>query len=383
MIETIFIKNFKSLKDTGEIALKPVTLLTGLNGMGKSSLIQTLLLLRQSSEIEHGILRLNNGLAKVGSSSDIRSVQAENDEVCFTIATNKKTFKWVFDCAKESDQIIDSNKEHHYGQAELEELPVFNNNFQYIASDRIAQQELHMASQSNIDQGFLGAKGEYAVHFLEAGQSKPDATHSIPDILRHGTFPKNGNIYTQTEAWLGEVSPGVRINISKITSDMFRLGFSFNGLIANPFKPANVGFGISYSLAVVVALLSSKPGSLIIIENPEAHLHPRGQAKLAELISNAARNGAQIILETHSDHILNGIRVMNRAFYDGTKNGLPEANRKGISNEEVAVYWFERNTEDFSTSVLPVHIEPNAKIKKAPAGFFDQMDFDLKKILGF
>jgi predicted ATPase len=75
------------------------------------------------------------------------------------------------------------------------------------------------------------------------------------------------------------------------------------------YHATNVGFGISCTLRIVVVLLASPPGSLIIIEHPEGHLHPSGQTKIGKLISLAASSGIQVIIETHSGHILNGIRV--------------------------------------------------------------------------
>lgn len=79
---------------------------------------------------------------------------------------------------------------------------------------------------------------------------------------------------------------------------------------ADYFTAQNVGFGISYVLPIVLALVKAKKGELIILENPEAHLHPRGQRKMGELIARAAQGGVQVIVETHSDHILNGIRFV-------------------------------------------------------------------------
>jgi predicted ATPase len=379
MITKLHIKNFKSLKDTGNLDLKAINILTGLNGMGKSSLIQVLLLLRQSDDLSKG-LKLRNGLVSIGNTSDALFHSANEEVIFIQIENNSELFSWQFDASSHS-YFLNLLSKKVYKIDDLQKIAVFNNKFQYVSADRIAQTEMHEMSD-DINKGFLGIRGEYTVHYLEAAQTGKIEV-KIPTALRHQSVPELSDLIKQTDAWLGEISPGVRVNTKLVTSDQVQLGFSFGQLQTNPFKPKNVGFGLSYALSVITALLISKPNALIVIENPEAHLHPKGQAKLGELIAKAARNGAQIILETHSDHILNGIRVMNRLYYNDTKADVKIENRAGISNEDVAVFWFERDNHDFSSNIIPITIEANARIKTAPIGFFDQMDFDLKKILGF
>lgn len=94
--------------------------------------------------------------------------------------------------------------------------------------------------------------------------------------------------------------------------------YTFGG---ESYRAVNVGFGLSYVLPIVLALLVTKPGGLVIIENPEAHLHPRG-SYLGRLIALAAEAGVQVVVETHSDHIINGIRLMPRLGKVQDKNLL-------------------------------------------------------------
>src|SRR5438046_1441121 len=94
----------------------------------------------------------------------------------------------------------------------------------------------------------------------------------------------------------------------------FSVTYSLGHQVASSeYRPTNVGFGITYALPIVVSILSARPGSLVIIENPEAHLHPRGQVRMGELLSLASTAGIQVLIETHSDHVLNGIRLAVRA----------------------------------------------------------------------
>src|SRR5690606_39213190 len=153
----------------------------------------------------------------------------------------------------------------------------------------------------------IGKHGEYTVHYLsEYGLE----TIQYPNLIHPKA--KSNRLLHNVEAWLNEISPGVKVIIEDIKGlDLVRLSFQYeteNGY-TNEYKPINVGFGITYALPVIVALLTANPEKIIIIENPESHIHPKGQAKIGELIALASSNNCQILIETHSDHILNGIRV--------------------------------------------------------------------------
>ena len=111
---------------------------------------------------------------------------------------------------------------------------------------------------------------------------------------------------------MGKISPGVRLNTELLAGDQeARLNISYNEdwMVSSSNSPVNVGFGIPYILPIIVALLTVNKDSLILIENPESHLHPKGQTAMAELMARATSFGAQIICESHSDHIINGVRV--------------------------------------------------------------------------
>ena len=99
-------------------------------------------------------------------------------------------------------------------------------------------------------------------------------------------------------------------------------------LLSDPFLPVNVGFGIPYVLPLITELLVSDEKSLLLIENPESHLHPKGQTMIAKLISLASENGCQFLCESHSDHVINGVRVA--------------AKQEMIHNEKIGIAFFQR-----------------------------------------
>ena len=124
----------------------------------------------------------------------------------------------------------------------------------------------------------------------------------------------------QTIYWEQKISPDVTINVEqRKDSSTYAISYGFNGEDSQTkpvmdLRAENIGYGISYTLPVIVALLSAQPGALVILENPEAHLHPGGQAALAKLIAKVASEGIQVIVETHSDHIINGILLACKAY---------------------------------------------------------------------
>ena len=107
----------------------------------------------------------------------------------------------------------------------------------------------------------------------------------------------------------------------------------------------------------------------MLIENPEAHLHPKGQFMMGELIARAASAGIQVIVETHSDHVLNGIRV---AVHD-----------KVINPDSLKIHFFSRLEEAgrMKSKVESPVIDKNGRLDQWPEGFFDEWDKSLERLL--
>lgn len=167
---------------------------------------------------------------------------------------------------------------------------------------------------------------------------------------------------------MGEVSPGTRLEI-KSNPDMDLVSFQYSYGLSNPYRATNVGFGITYTLPIIVAVLASEPDTLVIVENPEAHLHPRGQAKMGELLAIAASCGVQVVIETHSDHVLNGIRL---AVHGGK-----------LKPDDVQLHYFQRQEKQGQayTKVISPRINRSGRIDKWPDGFFDEWDKSLEVLL--
>ncbi|MCP4137423.1 MAG: DUF3696 domain-containing protein [bacterium] len=368
MIDFIHIENFKTLLEA-DFPLSSLNLFSGLNGMGKSSLIQTLLLLRQSFERntlpDKGLL-LNGDYAKLGTGNDVFSANAESSQVRFLIKhkDEPKGQEFLFNEAPDSDLLPIEN--------DIEVIPLhrslLNRNFQYLAADRISPQSNYEISDYHIrDLNTLGNHGEYTVHYIAENALEKLSIEG----LQHPNVTEQ-NFLINLEAWMAEITPG--INIQANTQKQFNtatLSYSFGqgkDKTAD-FKPQNVGFGLTFALPVVTAIIRAKPGDLLILENPESHLHPAGQAMIGKLCCMAASRGVQFFIESHSDHFLNGIRV-------AVKNKL-------IGNEEVSLFFLERPFEQTTHSSI-IHnpsIDENGRLDYWPEGFFDEWDKQLDELL--
>jgi predicted ATPase len=375
VLESIRLENFKASRDV-DVRLARLTVLAGLNSSGKSSLLQAIGALRQSydSNSTTNGLSLSGQLVQLGQYGDVLSEGAVGDAVTVTIAEDGTSYRWVFRGKPEANQLQFDDAPTH--------PPTFLNSphFQFLQADRIVPRTLFpQAPQHARDAGFLGPHGEYTVDFLSTAakhpvskaRSFPRTGSGINDDLFQKIAPTDG-LLDQVAGWLQQFSPGARLSTTGlIGTDEVLLQFSYIGKHresgSNPYRPTNVGFGLTYSLPIIVSCLAAPKGALLLLENPEAHLHPQGQAALGELIARCANDGVQVIVETHSDHLLNGLRL-------AVKN-------KHLRAGDVVLHFFSRSIETGEVSVQTPAVLENGRLSNWPTGFFDQWDKDVVALL--
>ena len=375
MLREIRLANFKCFEALS-LNCAPLTLLCGLNGMGKSSVIQALLVLRQSfvtGELKEGRLALSGELVDLGAVQDVFFEGADEDTIRFELHRDeistpcRLSFVYSEDL-KDADQLQVKNalpfeETGLDTETKWSHVPPFGENVIYIGADRIGPQKIYGLSTTFARLGKLGLRGEYAMNYLNQRQDDfLDATDP--------RFPqqKRARLLEVVDYWLQEVTPGAHLQFETIPgADALVAGFEFDKLgdiRTNRYRTTNVGFGLSYVLPVLAGLLAP-PGALCLIENPEAHLHPRGQTKLAELAVRASLSGIQVIAETHSDHFMDGVRI-------AVRNGL-------IRPNETAFHYFHRVND--RTVVISPEVNADGRLSSWPPGFFDQHEENLAKLL--
>ncbi len=374
MLRQIKLRNFKCF-DAQELTCAPLTLLCGLNGMGKSSIIQALLVLRQSferEELRRDRLVVSGELADLGTGRDILCADADTDTIGFELQASdtSEPCSLAFDYSRDSDRLkARENPFSATANGEIRDawgkLPPFGGNLVYLNAERLGPRKAYNFSETRAELGSLGTRGEYAWNYLSTHQG------DRWDNEDQRTHPQHSGLHLldAVSCWLREISPGVHLEFETIMrADAVIAGFSFDragDIKTDAYRATNVGFGLSYVLPVLTGLLATPPGSLCLIENPEAHVHPRGQTRLAELAVRASLAGIQVIAETHSDHFLDGVRI---------------AVREGqASPENIAIHYFDRVNGNAATTSPKLNAD--GRIDSWPAGFFDQHEENLARLL--
>ena len=429
MLTEIKLTNFKCFKEETAIPLSKFNLFTGVNGAGKSTVLQALLLMRQS--IEHNPytteLILNGSCVSLGSFDDIRNKQISTSEPIlfqFLYGNNQDNFSIRYHLKPNIDEMsllifkVDMNLEYlspYFRKMHLDNVITVNKvelfdqetglyceagedvykkgrsgilkepscwslanmirttdesaeslhngfnfdkaNIHFVSADRIGPQEVYKKAPLS-DFHHVGTNGEMTVNLLnKLADTSVNETLYLSETL--GFLGENqGTLLVQTQAWLGKILSPLSLKINP-------LKVNYLELLIGDSKPSNVGFGYSSILPIIVTGLIAKPGEKIIIENPEIHLHPKAQSALIEFLVKVANTGVQIFIESHSDHVLNALRIA--------------VLKEQITPEDANILYFQGNSQK---PVQQIPIQKDGRIEEWPTNFFDQIDNDFSVLFG-
>ena len=397
MITGIDLKHFKCF-DLLKLPLRPLTLLSGANASGKSSVLQALVLLHQTIT-EHewsDRLLLNGGAIRLGTVADVvdqrarRSCQIalRTDDARFDGSSpgSPPTCRWRsraygplgewerrkagtsrFRRIRQVGFCAELRPWHEYYAYETGvEMgsPSSLHQVRYLSAERTGPQDTYPLEDTSFGRG-VGSTGEYAVSVLYAGRDEP-----VPGGLAIEKVPPT--LLRQVEARMNRFFPGCELDLQKIPhTNAVTLGLRTSNDV-NFHAPIHTGYGLTQVLPIIVAALSSGPNGLLLIENPEVHLHPAGQAAMGEFLAEVATTSAQVIVETHSDHVLNGIR---RAV-----------KKRLLAADDAALHFFRPRRHSEQERLPQVHspiLDSEGSIDSWPDGFFDQFDKDMNYFAGW
>lgn len=421
-ISKIAVRGFKSIADEQQIELRPLTLLAGANSSGKSSLMQPVLLLKQTLESpsDPGALLLDGPNVCFTSAEQLFSrIITETQELGFAVGvglsdgpsiqvrfTHREAIGFEIDemiCVADGERIrITAN------MAPYDILNTLPSRFAPYKGGVTSFDKGGWRWFVHRDRCFLSLRStRVPSHALDLRLFTPGFSPSdqfVPHLQRmihlpglrgnpQRTYPKRvagplfpglfqdyvASIVSQWQSkgdsrlhelgkaleimgltWTVEAKP---VDDTRVELRVGRVPHSRPGENHDLVSIADVGFGVSQSLPVVVALVVAEPGQVVYLEQPEIHLHPRAQRRLAHVLADAANRGVIVVAETHSALLLREVQT------------LVATNK--LSADKVKLHWFQRQ-EDGRTVVTPAELDENGAYGDWPEDF-DEVELNAEK----
>lgn len=419
-ITGIGVEGFKSLRQPQEIDIAPLTVLAGVNSSGKSSIIQPLLLLKQTLEVPYdpgpllldgpnvSVTRMEQILSRgsrATANSEFFAVKVQTNDypyarlrfgkegskgirlldVTAQLAGRPVTFSEGMSGRLLRDELAGSALEHlaqdlihQWATSGAPEpgLTITRDRWSLDVDVDLAERIGSGTATISINLGLAGIEREVArIIHLPALRGNPKRTYRTAAVEEH--FPGVFNDYTAgiISAWQDRQDQS---KLSQLGSDLERLGLSWTvvsrqlddtsvellvGRLPHG-KPsgtqdlvniADVGFGVSQTLPVLVALLTAAPGQLVYLEQPEIHLHPRAQTEFAYLLAAAVNRGVRVVVETHSSLLLRAVQTL--------------VAQRNIAISDVVLHWFSRDIKTGYTSIASAKLDRQGSFGDWPEDF--------------
>jgi len=382
MLQAIELRNFKCYEAL-DLPCSALTVLAGYNAAGKSTVLEALLLLAQGlrTAANEKELPLNGDMVSLGSEGDVLRHCAADPSFTLGIRTADEWIRWTFGSQKARLdkglvrlRALEYQRQDGGDMARPQEperlwplrggaksaLASALRDTTYVGDVRnVPPNGFPMPTNASRPPSNVVSAGEFAPHwYIECANEDVDPARRHPASV-------SGKVKAQVNAWLSELFPGATAYADRLSPDTVHLSF---GLSRSPStRPANVGSGLSSAFPMLLALLTRPKGSIVVMDCAEAHFHPRAQSRVGRFLGQMAGAGVQILVETHSDHLLNGIRL-------AVRDGLVQPNN-------VALHFIGQG--GVAGKVTTLAIDKNGSVSDWPAGFFDQAENDLATLTGW
>ena len=357
------VEGYKCFKEDTTFEFNNITLLTGANSAGKSSVIQSLLLLKKisqgnvSEQCPWIDLDLNdsNYALELGKYDDIKT-RSDNDyenffnseptDISFRLNEGIATIKLV------DNTDADKNVKVYSDEKSIESFKKnLEKGFVYLNAERMAPRYVY----ENTDfADFCDCHGTNTGNVIQKHENDNCS------IARAFSNSDKNKWSIELDKWVDYIFPGVAVEIILSGGDHYQVKMLGNAA-------TNVGFGITYALPILVSGLTVPEGGVLIVENPEAHLHAKAQSNMGYFLARMAAAGVRVIIETHSEHIVNGIR---RMIVEG---------KTEMSHEDMTIYFFQN--KDGEKNIMEITMDEYGNLSDFPEDFFDQIRQDTLSII--
>ena len=421
MLKHLAIENFKCYEGRYEFNFPGLTYLTGANNSGKSTVIQALYMLAKSNTRNaDASLLLNTDSYHFGNYTNVLNKNCSNkDNIIFDIEYDKFSLQAEYD----RNENVNFNPVLKYLEVDFFPTKNCNYSFNFVKDDSEKKYENYncyikqnkkgrkwdttiagftplVMNKSFIDkfknfkhildwQFFFSKISTSNIKYLRAYREDPKIFYttygvSLDDIGTSGEYTAEV-IYKMNEAQKTVCFQSEELFINELQKWFKKIiGLNYSLEVESPenvlkmnivenlekiqkYDITEVGFGFSQIVPIITMILLSKKGDVLLIENPEVHLHPKLQANLAELFIYATKYGRKLIIETHSEHIINRTRLLIKQ----------EESFKDLNNQ-INIYFFEKIFENNNTFIKneEITIDKSGKLSNWPKDFFDQYYYD-------
>lgn len=238
------------------------------------------------------------------------------------------------------------------------EIRRFLRRIQYIGPLRAKPERAYLSAGTPIE---IGNAGENAVPILWVNQNE-----KVLSKIKIGDLQKGTTLAKAVQEWIQEFGIANAFHITKPKRVIYQAELESNPGSNVMVTIADVGFGVSQLLPVIVAGLWAQSGSTIILEQPEIHLHPRLQGKLADFLVCMVELGKNIIVETHSEHLINMLRL--RIAQDKTNEIKKKIGILFVRPPQKS----KRDTKLHSSMIENLRVDDYGKVVNWPPDFFPE-----------
>ena len=416
MITELSAQNFKSWKDTGELRFAPITGFFGANSSGKTSILQVLLMLKQT--VDHSAKQWDewisfgneSSLVNLGSFDDV--IHQHSQDLSLGVSVS-----WKLSEELKINRHLTDSLSFSTSIGKTYDLPVLES-YSYSANGQKWQVEWNSSDWKFKFPDFLVKTGD-PIYSAGEIETRPFSFYKIhiPDNHHETLLPLIGSLESLFNRifylgplrdnprphfnWTGNPPQGVGRHGQEMVSALFSSRLQSSDLdehvpkwlqslgLIDSYRLApvprterayeflvtkhkggaevrltDVGFGVSQVLPVLILCYYAPEGSILILEQPEAHLHPKVQSELGDVIIDAVKNrDLQIIVESHSEHLLH--RLMLRTA------------EEQLSVGDTALYFCQIN--EGVSEIEPLHVDEYGNIANWPQEFFGDVTGDLIK----
>jgi predicted ATPase len=411
------VEGYKAIRERNQLRVAPLTIVSGVNSSGKSSFIQPFLMMKQTldSAFDPGPLLLHGPNVKITDYSQMLSRGKSRADITtsFTAGMAQGDFSRsvTFSATDQQIGIAQDHIQSPTGRISLSEkltptrqrklreefshlaerwVSIFqreegNTDWTFEVSRNRCFLELNVAMNTRNGLFRIGVTDEFGsddrwVDFLRGIIHVPglrgNPERAYPRSAVGSTHP--GTFETYVASLVFEWSSKNHNNLAKLSRQLEQLGLTWKlsarklndasielnvgrmphaqqGGANDLVNVADVGFGVSQTLPVLVALIAAQPGQVVYIEQPEIHLHPRAQLALADALIDAANRGVYVVAETHSSLIIRGIQT---SIAEGS-----------FSPRNLSLNWFGRDPQSGFQTITAADVDDAGRFGDWPLDF--------------